>query len=104
MNVMRRQFVDSFNSMQVKKLYIPGLHNWLGFRHLYIPIHHQRRLSGKSSYTFMKRWRLATESIISFSDLPLRLAGVVGSGLAMLGLLLGFVLIVQRLVGGGTVH
>lgn len=102
MRVMNRQFVDAFNSLQEKTPFIPGLHNWLGFRHAYFPILHQRRLAGKSSYTFMKRLRLASESIISFSDLPLRLAGIVGVTLAILGMLLGLTIVARALFLGDT--
>jgi dolichol-phosphate mannosyltransferase len=98
MRVFNRRFLDSFNSLQEKTPFIPGLQNWLGFRHAYIPIEHRQREAGRSTYTFRRRLRLATDSIISFSDLPLRLAGMVGSALAALGLLLAVALLVQRLL------
>lgn len=88
LRVMNRAFVDAYNTLSEKTPYLPGLENWLGFRHGYAPVRHQPRARGKSSYTFRKRLHMATESIISFSDLPLRLAAAVGFFVSFLGVLL----------------
>jgi len=94
---MTRQFVDAYNALSEKTPYIPGLENWLGFGHIYVPIRHQYRTLGKSSYTFRKRWRMAVESIIGFSDLPMRFAATLGFFITSIGMLLNTGLIVQRL-------
>ncbi len=78
LRIMTRQFIDAYNSLGDQTPYIPGLENWLGFRHIYVPIRHQHRKEGRSSYSFRKRWRMAMESIIGFSDLPLRIAATLG--------------------------
>jgi glycosyltransferase involved in cell wall biosynthesis len=96
LRMMSRPFVDAYNTLNEKSPYIPGLENWLGFRHGYVPIRHQRRTMGKSSYTFRKRLRMATESIVSFSDLPLRLAAALGVFVSALGVLLVGRLLVMR--------
>ena len=89
LRIMTRRFIDAYNSLGDRAPYIPGLENWLGFRHAYIPIRHQFRKQGKGSYTFAKRWRMAMESIVGFSDLPLRIAAALGqTGFALPGSLL----------------
>jgi glycosyltransferase involved in cell wall biosynthesis len=97
LRIMSRQFVDAYNRLSEKTPYIPGLENWLGFRHVYVPIRHQARISGKSTYSFRKRWRLAVESIIGFSDLPLRIAATLGFAITSLGMLLSLGLVIQKL-------
>ena len=97
LRIMTRQFVDAYNTLADKTPFIPGLENWLGFRHAYVPIRHQFRTRGKSSYTFRKRWRMAVESIIGFSDLPLRLAATLGFFITCVGMVLIAGLIVQQL-------
>jgi dolichol-phosphate mannosyltransferase len=97
LRMMNRAFVNAYNTLSEKTPFIPGLENWLGFRHSYVPVRHQRRLEGKSSYTFRKRLRMATESIIGFSDLPLRVAAALGSAVTIAGILLVAGLAVQRL-------
>jgi dolichol-phosphate mannosyltransferase len=96
LRVMNRAFVDAYNMLGEKTPYLPGLENWLGFRHAYVPIRHQRRATGKSSYTFRKRLHMARESIISFSDLPLRLAAACGFIVSAIGVLLIGRLLVMR--------
>ena len=97
LRLMSRQFVDAYNRLNEKTPYIPGLENWLGFRHVYVPIRHQARISGKSTYSFRKRWRLAAESIIGFSDLPLRVAATLGFAITSIGMLLSLGLVMQKL-------
>ncbi len=83
--IMNRQFIDAYNSFTEKSRYIPGLEQWLGFRHLYCPIETQPRKVGNSSYNFKRRLKMALDSIITFSDIPLRFAAVLGFGLSFLG-------------------
>lgn len=96
--VMRRPFVNAYNMLSERTPYIPGLENWLGFRHAWVPIRHDARTVGKSSYTFRRRLRMATESIIGFSDLPLRIAATLGCGITLIGGLLTLGLIVRKLL------
>lgn len=96
MRVMTRRFVDVYNGLTERSRYIPGLERWLGFDYGYTTIRHQRRRVGKSSYNFRRRVRLALDSIISFSDFPLRLAVKFGFGVAVVGALLVAVLLVDR--------
>ncbi len=96
LRIMTRQFIEAYNSLGDRAPYIPGLENWLGFRHMYLPIRHQHRKHGKSSYTFRKRWRMAMESIIGFSDLPLRIAATLGFIITSIGMLLAAALVLEQ--------
>lgn len=95
LRLMNRKFVDAYNSLTEKSRYIPGLEAWLGFSHGYLPVIHQERIDGRSSYNLRKRLSLAVNSIISFSDFPLRLIASIGLFIAFLG----FILIVVLLIG-----
>ena len=97
LRIMTRQFVDAYNTLADKTPFIPGLENWLGFRHAYVPIRHQFRTRGKSSYTFRRRLHMAMESIIGFSDLPLRFAAALGFLITCVGMILIAGLVVQQL-------
>jgi glycosyltransferase involved in cell wall biosynthesis len=97
LRIMTRPFVDAYNALSEKTPFLPGLENWLGFRHVYVPIRHQSRKLGRSSYTFRKRLRMAMESIIGFSDLPLRFAAALGFFITCVGMLLNAGLILNRL-------
>jgi len=95
--VMNRLFVDAYNSLTEKSRYLPGLESWLGFKHGYTPTVHRDRLIGKSSYNFKKRVLMAVESIVSFSDLPLKVVALFGLAIALIGFALLLILIIQRL-------
>jgi glycosyltransferase involved in cell wall biosynthesis len=97
MRVMTRRSVDVYNALAEKSRYLPGLEMWLGLRYGWVPVEHQPRRAGRSSYNFRRRLRLAIASIISFSDFPLRLAVKFGMVIAALGILLGTALIADRL-------
>jgi dolichol-phosphate mannosyltransferase len=97
LRIMNRKFVDAYNSLSEKSRYIPGLETWLGFKHGYLPIIHKEREIGKSSYNFRKRLKMAIESVISFSDYPLRLIAGFGCIVAFIGFLLTAFLVISKL-------
>jgi len=45
---------------------------WLGYRRVFIPYERQKRQEGNSAWTIAKRLRYMSDSILSFSDLPIR--------------------------------
>jgi glycosyltransferase involved in cell wall biosynthesis len=58
-----------------------GLLIWLGFRHTTVGYERQERAEGKSSWTLAKKLRYMSDSIFSFTDLPIRVllgVGIVG--------------------------
>ncbi len=97
LRIMNRTFVDAYNALTEKSRYIPGLEMWLGFRHGYVEIRSEPRRKGTSSYTFLKRMRMAFEAIVSFSDLPLRFLVMLGSLTALVGFGLAMYLVIGKL-------
>jgi glycosyltransferase involved in cell wall biosynthesis len=97
LRIMNRKFLDAYNSLTEKSRFLPGLENWLGFKHGYVEIDHLRRKKGKSSYNFKRRMSMAIESILSFSDLPLRLITFLGLGISILGFIMITAIIIGKL-------
>ncbi len=97
LRIMNRRFVDAYNSLSEKSRYLPGLESWLGFKHGYVPVSHQERKKGKSSYNFKKRLLMAIDAIISFSDIPLKIVSVVGIFIAILGFFALFFVLISKL-------
>lgn len=95
--VMSKRFIDAYNSLSEKSRYLPGLENWLGFEKAYVPVNHQARVDGGSSYNFKSRLKMAVDSIISFSDLPLRTVAFFGFALTGIGFLFICALIVLKI-------
>jgi dolichol-phosphate mannosyltransferase len=94
---LTRKSVDAYNALPERGRYIPGLEMWLGFKYGRIPVVHQQRRVGKSSYNFRRRLRMAIASIVSFSDFPLRLAVKTGMALAAVGLCCGLAAVADKL-------
>jgi glycosyltransferase involved in cell wall biosynthesis len=97
LRAMNRRFIDAYNRLAERSRYIPGLEMWLGFKHGRVPVTHKRRSRGKSSYNFGRRMRMAIESIISFSDYPLRLTVKFGFLVSIAGVLLSVALVIDRM-------
>lgn len=72
--IMSRKVVHHLTRMREQLRFFGGQVQWLGFPTAAITVHHGDRFDGKSSYTFAKLWRLASETIIAYSDKPLRIA------------------------------
>ncbi len=98
MRVMNRRFIDAYNNLTEKSRFPQGLDLWLGFRQRYVEIEHRERSDRHSSYTFIKRFNLAIEGILYFSDRPIRILTFFGFFIASLGFILGMVLVLNKLM------
>jgi len=68
-----RKTVKAMAAMKDYNRYFPTMIKWVGFKLTTLKIEHVEREDGKSSYTLKKRIKLAVDTILSFSDKPLRL-------------------------------
>lgn len=74
-----RRVVEALKNMHDYNRYYPTMIHWVGFRLAKLEIEHAERTDGKkSSYSFRKRLTLAFDTIVSFSDKPLRLTVKLG--------------------------
>ncbi|MFM5888613.1 MAG: glycosyltransferase family 2 protein, partial [Dolichospermum sp.] len=87
--IISRQVVENFSLMREQLRFFGGLIDWMGFPTASIDINHDKRYEGKSTYTFAKLWKLATETIIAYSDKPLRLAIKLGFIISMISFIYG---------------
>jgi glycosyltransferase involved in cell wall biosynthesis len=83
--IISRRVVVSLSMMRERLRFFGGLVQWMGYPTTTIDVEHARRFRGTSTYNFSKLWKLAVETIIAYSDKPLRLSirfGLVISGLS----------------------
>jgi dolichol-phosphate mannosyltransferase len=86
---MSRSFVDRLNALPERLRFVRGLRAWIGGRQIGVEVDRDARRAGAPKYTMSKLMRLAIDGLVSFSDVPLRLASVLGfsvSGLAAIGI------------------
>jgi dolichol-phosphate mannosyltransferase len=94
-----RNVVDALKSMHDYFRYYPTMIQWVGFRMTKLEIEHAEREDGKkSSYNFRKRLNLAMDTIISFSDKPLRLIVRIGILISVISALFAVALVVRYFV------
>lgn len=72
------KFRDRLLAMEESNSSLVGLIIWMGFRRKLIGYSRQPRRHGKSGWTFKRKIRYLSDSIFSFSDLPIRILVTVG--------------------------
>lgn len=88
--LISRDVIDAFSTLQERQPYVRGLVSWLGFNQTGVEYDRPARTAGRSKYPFRKLMQLASDSILAFSDRPLRYAarfGFVVSALSVVGLI-----------------
>ncbi len=84
------------------KTFIPALATFFARSPVEIQVGHADRAEGESKYPLHKLLALQLDLITNFSVYPLRLLFAVGMGFAALGVVLGLVLIIGRIIGGDS--
>lgn len=93
--LMDRRVVDVMRAMPERDRYLRGMVSWVGFRQIAVMYRREPRFAGESKYPLFKMLRFATDGIISFSNVPLRLAvwaGVFAIFLAFGGIIYALIL------------
>jgi dolichol-phosphate mannosyltransferase len=80
-SIINKKVVEAFKDFPENARFYGSTIKWLGFKTSFILADHGTRYSGKPSYTFKKRVKLALDRILSFSERPLKFA--IGLGLLM---------------------
>ena len=66
--------VDALLAMPERDRFVRGMVSWLGFAQAAVPYRRAARFAGHTKFSFFKMVRFATDAIVSFSILPLRIA------------------------------
>lgn len=85
--VYDRAVIDTLLSWNEDNLYFPAAIQWMGYTKEDVPIQHQARAYGKSSYNIKKLASLGMNIIVSFSDQPLRIIAGFGLIISVLSVL-----------------
>jgi polyisoprenyl-phosphate glycosyltransferase len=101
--IISRKVVTGYRTMRERSRFFGSLINWMGYPTASIDVQHADRYDGQSTYTFGKLWQLATETIIAYSDKPLRLAIRSGFLIAALAFLCGVYVLVRNMIYGSPV-
>lgn len=101
--IMSRKVVVNLRHMREQLRFFGGLVQWMGFPTASIEVEHAERFEGKSTYTFAKLWKLASETIIAYSDKPLRFAVRFGFVMALFSFCYGIYILGYALFHGSAI-
>ena len=87
-SIIGHKVVDAFRQFPENARFYGSTIKWLGFKTTQINAPHGTRFSGKPSYTFKKRVKLALDIILSFSDRPLKFAIYFGTFMASIAIIM----------------
>jgi glycosyltransferase involved in cell wall biosynthesis len=94
--LMDRVVVDHVRNLPEVNLFLPALRSWFGYKQATIYYDRAPR-SGRPKQTLLKLVNYAWDGITSFSDLPLKLIGLLGLVISSLGFCYAFILLSIKL-------
>jgi polyisoprenyl-phosphate glycosyltransferase len=86
--LMDRNVVDEFNKLPERNRFIPGMRQWLGFRHTAVSYDRAPRAAGMPKQNLRRLLHYAADAMISFSNMPLRAAAWLGFAVSAVAFLL----------------
>jgi dolichol-phosphate mannosyltransferase len=101
--IYSRAVIDAVRSMGDRARFFPVMVRWTGFRRASIPVQHDARGNGGSSYTLKKLVKLGLDTMLSYSDKPLRLVATAGIVISLIALVMTGFSLYRYLHGDVTV-
>lgn len=98
--LMKRQVVDSINSLKEYNRYSKGLFSFVGFDTKWIEYENVERVAGETKWSFWKLFKYALEGITAFSTTPLIFSSIVGLIFCLVAFIAIIFIIVKTLVYG----
>lgn len=98
--ICKRQVILEFLNLGDKFRNYPALIHWLGFNIGYIDVAHGESERGQSSYTISKLVEHAINTIIAFSDKPLRLSIRIGFFISLASAIVGVFFLSKKIFLG----
>ncbi|MEY2576644.1 MAG: polyisoprenyl-phosphate glycosyltransferase [Verrucomicrobiota bacterium] len=97
--LMSRKTVDAWLRMGERNVFFRGMTAWMGFTTVQIPFEVAQRTQGHSTWSYLKRLRLAITGITAFSSLPLQLVTFAGGIFLVFSVILGVQTVYSKLAG-----
>jgi len=97
--LMNRKAVNAWLEMRERNMFFRGMTAWMGFTTVQIPFEVVPRSAGQSTWSALKRLKLALIGITTFSSFPLHLVTFAGALFLGLSVLLGLETLYLKLAG-----
>lgn len=100
--IYHRKVIDAVSQINDYIKFFPLFIKWVGYKSTSIVVEHNEREEGKSSYSIGKLISLALNTILSFSDKPLKIMTMIGLSISSFAFLLGCYYLYCALTGQFT--
>ena len=97
--LMNRKVINAWRKMGERNVFFRGMTAWMGFTTVQIPFEVVPRSGGQSTWSYLKRLKLALIGITAFSSFPLQLVTFAGLLFFVFSMLLGAETLYLQLTG-----
>ena len=101
--IFHKDIISTYNQLNERNKVFPIMVKSLGLNVNYIEVQHNQRSYGTSSYTLKKRFKLAFEIILSYSNKPLLLILKLGFFVSFLSVIFAIITLIRYFYGSITV-
>lgn len=98
--LMDRKIVEAIKTFPERTRFMKGLYAWVGYKTIGVPYEVQERAAGQSSWRFARLTELAITGITSFSDVPLRVWGLIGFVISLASLIYAIYIVTVTMIYG----
>jgi len=98
--LMDRKVVEALRALPERSRFSKGLFPWVGFKTVGVPFSVDDRVAGRSKFSARRLSALALTGITSFSELPLRIWGLLGALVSVLALFYAGWIVIETLIFG----
>lgn len=96
--IYSKKVISNFKKLREQNRFFPLFIKWLGFTKAEIEVSHAQRADGKSSYSFGRLLSLAFNTIVSYSNKPLKIAIKIGFFISLFSFGYGLYLIIRHFI------
>src|SRR3990167_812689 len=98
--LMDKKIVEAIKKFPERTRFMKGLYAWVGYKTIGVPYEVRERAGGKSSWGFSRLTELAITGITSFSDVPLRVWGLIGFMISLASLIYAIYIVTVTMIFG----
>lgn len=100
--IINRRICEIIKSMPEKNKFLRGQIAWAGFNQAAVEFSREERHAGKTNYSMGRMIQLAFDGITSFSNLPLKLATILGFIVSCISFFVILYTLYSKYIAGGT--
>jgi dolichol-phosphate mannosyltransferase len=93
-----KEVSEAFKTMKESNRITRGLIDWLGYSPVYLTFHAKERIHGEAGYSTKKLIKLALNSVVSLSLLPLYISSYTGIFISTLSAIIGTVVLIENYI------